>query len=206
MTWEVSALLGDVAPRVLQYLYANAKPDDAFVAGAGMPGYTYPHFQPDPKGVALQSELLLQKADLPFISVLNANEGTLAETDPLLALPEVRGILYKDYAPYNRSNGALHWSQGKPCLSYKFLLWENIMGPEELARGRREDADRSQIGSEQFCDRSGACLVVRQERRPSGGGPKGHRPAASEYPRHDRRSHPHDADIQLQQTVGLIAK
>lgn len=135
MTWEVSALLGDVAPRVLQHLYATAKPNDAFVAGAGLPGYTFPHFQSDPNALARQSAPLLQKADLPFISVLNANEGSLAETDPLLALPQVQGILYKDYAPYNRSKGALHWSQGKPCLSYKFLLWEKLMGPEDLARG-----------------------------------------------------------------------
>ncbi|MCW3100173.1 MAG: hypothetical protein JWL77_5791 [Chthonomonadaceae bacterium] len=135
MTWEVSALLGDVAPRVLQHLYATAKPDDAFVAGAGLPGYTFPHFQPDPNALAQQANPLLKKTDLPFISVLNANEGSMAEADPLLELPEVKGILYKDYSPYNRSNGALHWLHGKPCLSYKFLLWENLMGPADLARG-----------------------------------------------------------------------
>lgn len=134
MTWEVSALLGDVAPRVLEYLYTHATPNDAFVAGAGMPGYTFPHYQPDRAALARQSAPLLKKADLPFISVLNANEGGLAETDPLLALPEVQGILYKDYSPYHRSNGALHWSHGKPCLAYKFLLWENLMEPEDLAR------------------------------------------------------------------------
>jgi hypothetical protein len=135
MTWEVSALLGDVAPRVLQYLYATATQQDAFVAGAGLPGYTFPHFQPAPKATAQQAAPLLKKTDLPFVSVLNANEGSESETDPLLALPEVRGILYKDYAPYNRSAGALHWLNGKPCLSYKFLLWENLMSPEALALG-----------------------------------------------------------------------
>lgn len=135
MTWEVSALLGDVAPRVLQYLYAHATPNDGFVAGAGMPGYTFPHFQPDRPALAKQAAPLLKQTDLPFISVLNANEGSLADTDPLLALPEVQGILYKDYSPYHRSKGALHWRYGKPCLSYKFLLWENLMSPEDLARG-----------------------------------------------------------------------
>jgi hypothetical protein len=135
MTWEVSALLGDVAPRVLQYLYAHATPNDAFVAGAGLPGYTFPHFQPDRTALARQSAPLLKRTDLPFISVLNANEGSQTDTDPLLALPEVQGILYKDYSPYNRSKGALHWAHGKPCLSYRFLLWENLMSPEELAHG-----------------------------------------------------------------------
>ncbi|MCW3055622.1 MAG: hypothetical protein JWN14_4792, partial [Chthonomonadales bacterium] len=61
MTWEVSALLGEVAPRVLQYLYTNAKPNDAFVAGAGLPGYTFPHFQSDPIALARQSAPLLKK-------------------------------------------------------------------------------------------------------------------------------------------------
>jgi len=133
MTWEVSPLLPVVAPRVLGHLYRTATPNDGFVSGAGAPGYTYPHLQPDPRALAQQAAPLLRAADLPIVSVLNTNEGDLKETFPLLDLPEVEGVLYKDYSPYNRSGGRLLWRQGKPGLSYRFLLWENLMEPEQLA-------------------------------------------------------------------------
>lgn len=133
MTWEVSPLLSKVAPRVLQHLYATAKPTDGFVTGAGAPGYTYPYFQPNRQALAHTAQPLLQAADLPVVSVLNANEGSLNDAIPLLDLPNVEGILYKDYAPYNRSGGKLTWRKGKPCLSYRYILWEKLMGPEELA-------------------------------------------------------------------------
>jgi GxGYxYP putative glycoside hydrolase C-terminal domain/GxGYxY sequence motif in domain of unknown function N-terminal len=134
MTWEVSPLLAEVGPRVLQHLYATAKETDGFVTGAGVPGYTFPHLQPDPVALARQAAPLLRRSDLSVVSVLNANEGDLRETVPLLDLPEVQGVLYKDYSPYHRHRGAIFWHDGKPCVSYRFVLWDGLMGPEDVAR------------------------------------------------------------------------
>jgi putative glycoside hydrolase with GxGYxYP motif/GxGYxY motif-containing protein len=134
MTWELSPLLAAVGPRVLQHLYATAKETDGFVAGAGAPGYSFPHLQPDPAALARQAAPLLRRADLSVVSVLNANEGRLSETAPILDLPGVQGVLYKDYSPYNRHQGQIFWRRGKPCVSYRFVLWERLMEPEELAR------------------------------------------------------------------------
>jgi hypothetical protein len=134
MTWEVSPLLAEVAPRVLQYLYATATPTDAFVAGPGAPGYTFPHLQPDRVALARQAAPFFRDADIGIASVLNTNEGALRETAPLLALPEVEGVIYKAYSPYHRHRGELFWQGRKPCASYRFLLWDGIMSPEALAR------------------------------------------------------------------------
>lgn len=134
MTWEVSPLLSEVAPRVLQHLYATATPNDAFVAGPGAPGYTFPHLQPDRKALARQAAPLFRRADLGIASVLNANAGHLRESALLLDLPDVEGVLYKAYSPYHRHRGEIYWREGKPCVSYRFLLWDGIMGPEDLAR------------------------------------------------------------------------
>jgi hypothetical protein len=134
MTWEVSPLLAEVGPRVLQYLYATAAPTDGFVTGPGVPGYTFLHHQPDPRALARQAAPRLRQSDLSVVSVLNANDGSLRETIPLLEQPEVQGILYKAYSPYHRLRGETFWHRGKPCLSYRFVLWEDLMGPEEVAR------------------------------------------------------------------------
>ena len=135
MSWEVSPILGEVAPRALHYLYAHATDKDAFVTGAGVPGYTYPYYQPNKETLARQAAGYLRASDLSVISVLNANEGDMKDTIPLLERPEVAGILYKDYAPYNKRKGAIFWHKGKPCLAYKFLLWEGVQSIEEMAQG-----------------------------------------------------------------------
>ncbi|MCL5283905.1 MAG: hypothetical protein M1330_04235 [Armatimonadetes bacterium] len=134
-TWEVSPMLTQVAPRVLKYLYFTAKDTEGFVTGAGVPGYTYIHFQPDPRSIALQAEPFLRRADLPFVGILNANEGHLNETIPLLELPYVEAVLYKDYAPYNRHQGKVFWHQGKPCISFRYMLWQGLMTPQQVAQG-----------------------------------------------------------------------
>jgi len=38
--------------------------------------------------------------------------------------PRIDGVLYKDYAPYNRRQGVVSWHQGKPAVAYRYLLWE----------------------------------------------------------------------------------
>lgn len=134
MTWEMSPVLAEAAPRVLQYYYSTATASDGFVTGPGAPGYTFPHFQPDKVAIAKQAAGFLRKSGLSIVSVLNDNAGKLEDTIPLLDLPEVDAVIYKDYAPYNRHKGEILWHNGKPCISYKFLVWERIQEPEDIAR------------------------------------------------------------------------
>src|ERR1700687_2009859 len=142
MNWEVSPMLAGVAPRVLKYFYDHATEMDGFVA-AGSPGYRYIHFEPgDPKGAidAVQTAPYLDASHLSIVSVINDNAGTLDEVAPLLELPEVDGVIYKAYAPYNRLHGAMScrvdaWGNEKFAGSYKFLLWQNMAAacPAEVA-------------------------------------------------------------------------
>jgi hypothetical protein len=136
MNWEVSPLLAGVAPRVLKYFYDQATEKDSFVA-AGSPSYRYIHLEPDPRGVvdALESEPYLQASHLNIVSVINDNAGSLAETIPLLESPQVLGVIYKKYSPYEGLHGETLWHWGKPAVSYKFVLWENHAGGsvEEVA-------------------------------------------------------------------------
>lgn len=134
MTWEIAPILAEVAPRTLRYLYKTAKPTDGFVTGAGLPGYTFPHLQPDPAALAKQTAPFLRRADVNIASVLNANDGDLKDTIPLLELPETEAVIYKDYSPYNRRKGEILWHKGKPCISYRCLLWGGLMEPEDVAR------------------------------------------------------------------------
>jgi hypothetical protein len=104
----------------------------SFVA-AGSPGYRYIYFEPDqPKGTT-------------DASVITDNHGTLDDVRPLLELPEVDGVIYKPYSPYNGLHGAMScgrdsWGNDKFAVSYKFLLWENHANdsPQEVANAISE--------------------------------------------------------------------
>ncbi|RYX81699.1 hypothetical protein EON83_22710 [bacterium] len=135
ISWEMSPILAKMGPRVLQYIYATATQSDDFIAGPGAPGYTFLHSQTDRLALAKQAAPYLRDSDLPIVSVLNENAGSLAETIPLLDQSAVSSVIYKDYSPYNRRKGDIVWHRGKPCLSYKFMLWSKLMEPDGLVRG-----------------------------------------------------------------------
>jgi hypothetical protein len=134
MTWEVSPMLARFAPRVLDYMYGAAGPKDGFVA-AGAPGYSYMDLAPDRKVAAKQTGPLLRASGLHVVGVINSQEGELAEAEEILDLPEVEGVVYKDYAPYHGKHGAVWWHKGKPCVGYRFSLWDQMAGasPDEVA-------------------------------------------------------------------------
>jgi hypothetical protein len=122
-----------VIPRVLEYLYSTATPNDAFITGAGVPGYTYAHLQPDKVSLAKEASRYLRLDDLNVVGVINDNAGSMEEIIPLLERPEVDAVLYKDYNPYDGRNGAIIWYKGKPCISFKWDLRESRQGPEKIA-------------------------------------------------------------------------
>ncbi|MEJ5171740.1 MAG: hypothetical protein WHU10_12190, partial [Fimbriimonadales bacterium] len=135
MTWEVSPLLVRYAPRVLDWLYGKATPNDGFVA-AGAPGYAYPSLASDPTIYARQSAPLLRRSGLRVVGVIDDNSGSMESVASLLELPEVDAVLYKAYAPYHKLAGRVWWHNGKPCVSYRFPLWEGAegWGPEDLLK------------------------------------------------------------------------
>ncbi len=158
MNWEVSPLLASVAPRVLKYFFDNATDQDDFVA-AGSPGYRYIHFEPDqPRGTtdAVQTAPYLDAGHLSIVSVIDDNGGGLDDVVPLLDVPEVAGVVYKAFSPYNRLNGAMRCHQdgagnSKFAASYRFLLWENKAGasPGDVATaiGQMPSSPQSDPGS-----------------------------------------------------------
>ena len=78
-------------------------------------------------------------------------QGLKGPENALLA--SIQGVLYKDYAPYNRGRGAVYWHQGKPSVSYRYLLWEQKdrsggLRPDWLPAGVAEAVERQASGAE----------------------------------------------------------
>ena len=56
----------------------------------------------------------------------------MAEADPILNLPEVDSVIYKDYSPYNRRRGEIRRVNGKLIVAYRFLLWAGLTDMDQL--------------------------------------------------------------------------
>ena len=139
VTWELAPQLRRWAPAADAWLRRTATAQDAFVGGPSGGGYYFPHVHPDAGRAAADSARWLDEAGLAVTSVLN-DGGDPGEVASLLASPSVAGVLYKDYAPYNRRRGAISWHHGKPAVAYRYLLWEQrradgTLRPEGLPEG-----------------------------------------------------------------------
>lgn len=126
MSWEMAPVLPELAPRILRHFRRTASRGpfvDEFIAGPSGIGYAFHNCLPDRKVFARQTVDAMKKSGLRVVTLLNSG-GDMSQSRELLEEPDVLGVVYKDYAPYNKRRGEIFWHRGKPCVSYRFLLWE----------------------------------------------------------------------------------
>lgn len=133
----------DLAPDALGWFYdqaaRTAAGSDRFVVGPSGAGYFFPSQYP---AAALREHVtrlagLMERADLRLVEIID--ENALERTDvwaEYLRQPQIDGLIYLDYAPYNKGHGRIVWAAGKPVVSVRSLLWQGQAGadPESLVR------------------------------------------------------------------------
>jgi hypothetical protein len=124
MGWEMSPVLEHVAPSILQWIYATATPNDQAVGGPSGAGYAFPSVHADPTALALETAKGLQATDMRLTTILNTGGG-LEAGDVFVKQPEIDGVIYKDFSDYNGKKGELRWTNGKPIVAFRYLLWNN---------------------------------------------------------------------------------
>lgn len=152
VTWEMPPEAWVMAPRILGKILGMASPNDDFIAGPSGHGYLFPSHLPDRAMAAAETARAVARVDWPLVTLLNAGGGQDSAKD-WLERPEIRGVLYKDYAPYNRGRGAVHWHRGKPGVSYRHLLWEQkdrsgVLRPDWLPAGVARAVERQSSGAD----------------------------------------------------------
>ncbi len=126
ISWEFPPSMGEFIPRGVRCYYEAANYGnnaDCFIAGPSGAGYAFHHYMTGQATFAKNTGQAMKKCGLTVATLINENNADITEVDEFLDRPEIMGIAYKDWAPYNRRNGAIYWHNGKPCVSYKFLLW-----------------------------------------------------------------------------------
>jgi len=134
MGYGLPPILSDLAPDALAWFHRQAEADegnDDFVAGPSGTGYFFPSRYPP---AALRRDVdrldsLMQRADLHLAQVLD--EHSLDRTDlwsAYLREPQIDGLIYLEYAPYNGGRGRIVWAAGKPVVSARLILWQGVQG------------------------------------------------------------------------------
>lgn len=132
MTWEMAPRLAELSSRGLRYLYRSASHGphyDDFVIGPSGVGYCFPSRQSDRPAYARRTAAAATASGMELVTLLN-DGGSMTDATAMLEQPEIKGVLYKDWAPYNARHGAVLWHNGKPCISYRYLLWEGMAGQD----------------------------------------------------------------------------
>lgn len=123
VSWEMAPTLAEYVPRVIAHFYDTATTNDDFVCGPSGFGYQFPSLLPDRKSAAAETARWSDRTGLGLVSVLDSG-GAPDRLPEWLEQKSVAGVLYKDYAPYNKHRGAVAWHAGKPAVAYRYLLWE----------------------------------------------------------------------------------
>ena len=140
VVWEMAPVLAKLAPRALDHFYRSAVPaKDEFIAGPSGHAYYFPSQSPNPEFHAAETAQDLSAARLRISTILN-DGGSMQDAKAVLKHPEVDAVFYKDWAPYNKRQGAVEWFNGKPCIAYRYLLWEPK--PESSPAGVAEALSR----------------------------------------------------------------
>jgi hypothetical protein len=137
--WGIPPTLLDLAPSAMRWYYdaasGGAHPDE-FVVGPSGSGYLYPSQYPDDRLRTHTSRLdsYLHRTDLSVVQILDFGAlDKVSVWDRYTARSGVAGLLYLEYSRYNGERGRVVWSNGKPVISARHMLWDGLAGADETS-------------------------------------------------------------------------
>jgi hypothetical protein len=133
--WGISPSLIDLAPSVMRWYYDKST-KDRWVVGPSGGGYMYPSRYPS---AALEKHTAslagaMGRADLSVAQIIDfgAFENTRLWSS-YLKHGELDGLIYLEYSRYDGLKGKVVWSEGKPVISARTMLWQGLDGADEAS-------------------------------------------------------------------------
>ena len=134
--WTIPPALSELAPTVMQKLYAMAERTDIgsdyFIAGPSGHTYQFPETYPDLDRSCTLMDRYMNKSDLSIVNILG-NDYDYNYFYPFLKQESVEGLFYYDYSDYSKEKGRMDCFALKPVISGKYNLWGGFETCESLA-------------------------------------------------------------------------
>jgi hypothetical protein len=133
--WGISPSLIDLAPAAMRWFYEQSE-KDRWVVGPSGGAYMYPSRYPaaalDKHTASLAKAM--GRADLSVAQIIDfdAFENTRLWSS-YLKRREIDGLIYLEYSRYDGLKGKVVWSEGKPVISARTMLWDGLDGADEAS-------------------------------------------------------------------------
>ena len=136
--WSLSPSLYYLAPTVFNKYYESATSSnysDYYLVAPSGNGYIYPSKYPKNKLSHYVQRLndYMKKVDQKYVLVIDNNAFYKTSLwDKYTNCSEIDGLFYLDYKKNNNYKGEIVWSNNKPIVSCRDLLWGGLEDEEEL--------------------------------------------------------------------------
>lgn len=137
MGWTISPSLYYLAPTVFNMYYKTAINTDNFSVSPSGSGYMYPsRFPPEALNIFVQRlNEYMKNVDQKYASILD--DDAFYKTgvwDKYTKQPNIEGLFYLNYKRQDDYHGRIIWSNGKPVVSCRDLLWSNLEDEDMLVK------------------------------------------------------------------------
>ncbi|MCF0147810.1 MAG: hypothetical protein HUJ77_05370 [Clostridium sp.] len=132
--WTLSPSLYFLAPTVFNKYYESAILDYYLVSPSGN-GYIYPSKYPKDRLINYTNRLneYMKNVDEKYVVIIDDNSFYHIDLwDNYTTCSNIDGLFYLDYKRGNNYKGEIIWSNNKPIVSCRDLLWDDIENEDEL--------------------------------------------------------------------------
>ena len=136
--WTLSPSLYYLAPTVFEKYYESASSSlysDYYLVSPSGNGYIYPSKYPINKLSHYTNRLneYIKKVDQKYVLIIDDAAFYKKNLwDKYTDKSNIEGLFYLDYKKNNNYNGEIIWSNNKPIVSCRDLLWEGLENENEL--------------------------------------------------------------------------
>lgn len=148
--WSLSPSLYYLAPTVFKLYYNNAAYEpynDYFIVSPSGNGYIYPSkFDKNSLGPYINTlDDYMKKVDQKYVSIIDDSSFYNNNLwDKFTIKPNIQGLFYLDYHMHNKYHGEITWSNNKPIVSCRDLLWDGLESEDELVKNINQRANSGQ--------------------------------------------------------------
>lgn len=149
--WSLSLSLYYLAPTVFNLYYESAArgaTNDYFIVPPSGNGYMYPSkFDRDTLGIYINRlDDYMKKVDQKYVAIIDDasfhNKELWAE---FTIKSNINGLFYLDYHRHHNYHGEIIWSNNKPIVACRDLLWDRLESEEELLVNINNRIDSGQL-------------------------------------------------------------
>lgn len=149
--WSMTPALYYLAPTVFNLYYKSVISDNVnnnFIVSPSGNGYMYPSKFDRSKLGPYINELneYMKKVNQKYVAIIDDSAFEDIELwNKFTEKPDIQGMFYLDYKRHDEYKGRILWSNNKPVVSCRDLLWESLENEDELVKRIKSRVDAGQI-------------------------------------------------------------